>query len=270
MQFNMKMFDPDNIFAVNRSVGYESVLAHSHSFVELVYVESGAGTQKIGSDTMKLKKGDLFVIADDKQHFIRPSCEENEFSLINVIFEKEFADVDYSVFLPCFPSNFSEDSQTVQYVRKCYEEYETRRENFEWRIRGYVYLILAALAEATSQTKMKSWKNHRGDYVHDATAFIHENFSRKLTLDDVASSVGLTSGYLQRLFRQERNTSVMEYLLRYRVEQACKILMETEETVYEISRKIGFSDVKNFHYYFKKVFGVTPNEFRKNHKEERS
>ena len=47
------------------------------------------------------------------------------------------------------------------------------------------------------------------------------------------------------------------------------MLMETEETVYEISREIGFSDVKNFHYYFKKMFGVTPNEFRKNHREEK-
>ena len=44
---------------------------------------------------------------------------------------------------------------------------------------------------------------------------------------------------------------------------------EDEETVYEISREIGFSDVKNFHYYFKKMFGVTPNEFRKNHREEK-
>mgnify|MGYP001053419598 CR=1 FL=1 len=269
MQFNMKMFEPDRMFAVNRSVGYESVLEHNHSFVELVYVESGKGMQKIGFESMQLRKGDVFVIADDSKHFIRPSCEENDFKIINVIFEKEFIDVDYSAFLPCFPANFHDDSETVKYIRKCYDEYETRTENFEWRIRGYIYLILASVAEAISRTKQRSHRNHRGDYVQAATAFMHENFSKKLTLEDVAASVGLTSGYLQRLFRQERNTSVVEYLLRYRVEQACKMLMETEETVYEISREIGFSDVKNFHYYFKKMFGVTPNEFRKNHREEK-
>ena len=235
MQFNMKMFDPDNIFAVNRSVGYESVLTHSHSFVELVYVERGTGMQKLGNESMKLKKGDVFVIADDKQHFIRPSCEEKDFGLINVIFEKQFVDVDYSAFVPCFPVNFPEDSDVVKYIKKCFDEYEARKENFEWRIKGYVYLILAVIAEANSRAKMKSKKNHRGDYVSAATAYIHENFARKLTLDDVAGAVGLTSGYLQRLFQYERNTSVVEYLLRYRVEQACKMLMETEDTIREIS-----------------------------------
>ena len=98
------------------------------------------------------------------------------------------------------------------------------------------------------------------------TVFIADNYSKRLKLEDVADHVGLTSGYLQKLFRKERKTSVIEYLLRYRIEQGCRYLVETNNTIVEISEVIGFSDIKNFHYAFKKVLGMTPNEYRRIHK----
>ena len=71
MLFHMKMFEPELPIAVNKSVGYESVLKHSHSFVELVYIENGEGTQKLSTgEKMTLRKGDVFIIADDTQHSI--------------------------------------------------------------------------------------------------------------------------------------------------------------------------------------------------------
>jgi two-component system response regulator YesN len=86
----------------------------------------------------------------------------------------------------------------------------------------------------------------------------------------IAEKIGVTSGYLQRLFRETCNTSVIEYLLRYRMENACKMLMETEMSIQEVSVEIGYSDVKNFYYRFKKIFGVTPTQYRLNHKKEES
>ena len=65
--------------------GYESVLRHSHEFVEMVFVESGSAVQKVNSETVELRRGDMFVIADDSEHSMRPTCEENDFKVVNII-----------------------------------------------------------------------------------------------------------------------------------------------------------------------------------------
>lgn len=117
-----------------------------------------------------------------------------------------------------------------------------------------------------SDGETKSMRNLSADYVELAVKFISDNFYKKVSLADVAEYVGLSSGYLQKLFNRERQTSVIEYLLRYRVEQSCKLLIESDKTISEISDVIGFSDIKNFHYAFKRITGITPNEYRRAHK----
>ena len=71
MIFNIKMYEPKKSYAVVKSTGYESVLRHSHEFVEMVFVESGSAVQKVNSETVELRRGDMFVIADDSEHSMR-------------------------------------------------------------------------------------------------------------------------------------------------------------------------------------------------------
>lgn len=267
MIFNMKMFNSEYPFATNRSVGYESVLAHSHSFVEVVYIESGNGVQKLNNKAMKLKSGDVFIIANDAEHSIIPMCAEEKFRIVNVIFEKSVVDFDYSQLDPELVIKTSPDDELVCLIYKVLAEYENKQGKFDLRIKGLIHLILADFLECASEKNRVKKKKYKEDYVNEATKFIHEHYNEKIKLDTIATNVGVTSGYLQKIFREERNTSLIEYLLRYRVEQACKMIVETDYSIQEICLRIGFSDVKNFHYRFRQIFGVTPNEYRKAHKE---
>lgn len=270
MLFSMNMFEPNLPLAANRSVGYESVLKHRHAFVELVYVENGEGTQKLDTgQKMTVKKGDVFVIADDTQHSIRPSCEETEFRIINILFEKEEIDVDYDLFKPIQIKNFPAHHSIVKYIRNCLEAYESKSGEYVLRMKGWIYLILSEFFNYDLSEKKKGGKkSYAEDYVRKATKYIHENYAKKLTLESIAAGVGLTGGYLQKLFRMHCKTSVIEYLLRYRMECACKMLVETKLPVQEVSALVGYSDVKNFHYRFKQIFGITPIQYRLSHKAE--
>ena len=270
MLFQMNMFEPNLPLAANRSVGYESVLRHRHAFVEFVYVENGEGIQKLDTgQKMTVKKGDVFIIADDTQHSIRPTCEESEFRIINILFEKEEIGVDYDIFNPIQTKNFPSTHPIVKYIYNYLNAYESKSGEYVLCMRGWLYLILAEYLNNNSLGKRNDKKKmYADDYVSQATKFIHENYKEKLTLNMVADHVGLSSGYLQKLFHKCCKTSIIEYLLRYRMERACKMLVETESSVLHISEAIGFSDIKNFHYSFKKIFGVTPRQFRLRHKKE--
>ena len=88
---------------------------------------------------------------------------------------------------------------------------------------------------------------------------------KKILLKDIARAVGLYPAYLQKIFRENRSTSVVEYLIRYRMEKSCSYLLETDLTVEEISLMVGVSDLKNFYTIFKKYFNCTPGRYRENH-----
>ncbi len=268
MIFNLKMFEAERDYAVVRSVGYESILRHSHEFVELVYVVSGTAVQKVNGESSYLQEGDMFVIADRSvEHYIRPTCEEKKFRLINIIFRPDFVAFDYSVFRPIMPLNTLHNPSMKRMVDFALQEYEERGHYVNEMVKGVVYLLLSNLAKMyTSRSESRTQKNRNAVYMMQAVRYIAENFAEKLKLDDIAKHVGLSPGYLQKIFKKERNTSVIEYLLRYRVEQSCKLLIETEKSISDISDSIGFSDVKNFYYAFKKVIGMTPNEYRQTHR----
>jgi len=93
--------------------------------------------------------------------------------------------------------------------------------------------------------------------------YIWKNYQRKLTLDEVAGTVGLSKFYLSHLFRQELGITFTEYLNSVRV-MAGKILIENNVgNLLQIALAVGFSDSSYFCKVFRKFEGVSPGQYRK-------
>ena len=76
--------------------------------------------------------------------------------------------------------------------------------------------------------------------------------------------MNLSSGYLSSLFKSLFGIPFQDYLNNIRMEKAKLLLLTTDLKNYEISDQIGFDNVYYFNSKFKKTFGVTPKEFKKN------
>ncbi len=267
MIFDIKMYNTDRSIIVVRSEGYESILRHSHSFIEIVFVESGRALHNVGESCVEIEKGDVFVIATGEEHNIRPVCKESDFKIVNVVCSHElFADIE-------FPA----PNQVFSRPELRYEaQFALIEQEFaaEYGSEEILYLLVCNLVNCFKIERLSDErKSVRGklssrtidDYILNATAFIQENYMKKLLLKDIADAVGLYPAYLQKIFREHRSTSVIEYLIRYRMEKSCRFLLETELTVEEISLLVGVGDLKNFYVTFKKYFGRTPVQYRKQH-----
>lgn len=92
---------------------------------------------------------------------------------------------------------------------------------------------------------------------------IHGRYWEDISLDVVASEVNLTPKYLSKIFKQEMNVGFVKYLTNYRLEQASKILSHTNENIAEICKKVGIQDAAYFCFIFKKKYGVSPEQYRK-------
>ena len=101
--------------------------------------------------------------------------------------------------------------------------------------------------------------------VERAREYMEEYYCKDLTLQKVAEVVGISPGYLSTLFSQFLGVGFVDYLNRVRIEHACAYLKQNYFKTYEIAYKVGFHDEKYFTRVFKKVTGMTPSEYKKNH-----
>ena len=92
--------------------------------------------------------------------------------------------------------------------------------------------------------------------------YIQENYRRPITLDEIAAAVSVSKSGALKLFAHFLNTSPIAYLIRYRLQRAANLLAATEKTVADIAQDTGFHDAAYFCRTFKKLYGVTPTEYR--------
>jgi YesN/AraC family two-component response regulator len=101
-----------------------------------------------------------------------------------------------------------------------------------------------------------------GRLVRKTLAFIHEHYGENISLPQAAEALLISPNYLSRIFSFEMEETFSHYLLEYRIKQAKKLLKESNDKVYEVAEKTGYSDVIHFSKVFKKTTGLSPNQFR--------
>jgi len=102
------------------------------------------------------------------------------------------------------------------------------------------------------------------NYIQMTTDYIDANFMRDITVEDIASKIGLNRRYLSRIFKKEHGITVQEYLIKKRMEQA-KNLLTKNYRVCEVAEMVGYKDVFNFSKMFRKNVGISPKFFLLNH-----
>lgn len=92
--------------------------------------------------------------------------------------------------------------------------------------------------------------------------YIAHNYSRKITLKEIAEELYISPNYLCELFKRHTDKNLSEYISAYRIERAKELLMDIRYRVNDVAYLVGFSDSQYFSSLFKKKVGMTPTEFR--------
>lgn len=99
--------------------------------------------------------------------------------------------------------------------------------------------------------------------VRLAKQYIRNHYQEQITLEGVSEHVGLTTAYFSVLFKKETEIGFAKYLMNERIEGAKNLLRETNMSVGDICRKVGYNDLKHFTRLFEKNVGVKPGVYRK-------
>jgi len=96
-----------------------------------------------------------------------------------------------------------------------------------------------------------------------ALAYITNHYHKKISTDDIAAAAYLSRSYLSELFKKKYGSGPHEYLTMYRLSQVKKQLLNTNCSIAEIADQTGFRDIFTLSRVFKRKFGITPTEYRK-------
>ncbi len=99
-------------------------------------------------------------------------------------------------------------------------------------------------------------------YVRQAINYIDENYAAGIKIEDIAKRLHISRKYLCRIFIEYRGISPKEYLLTRRVEEAARLLSETDLGVAEIAHLVGYGDYTQLSSLFKSQKGCSPQQFR--------
>ncbi len=99
------------------------------------------------------------------------------------------------------------------------------------------------------------------------TNYIEKNFNKKLTLSEFTNVLHYSERHISRMFKEDLNVSIFEYLKLYRIFMASlKLCMISSETITDIAYSCGYDSLSSFYKDFRAIFAITPKVFKQNMK----
>ena len=98
--------------------------------------------------------------------------------------------------------------------------------------------------------------------IEEILRYVQQRYNTDISLDEISDQVALNKSYVSYLFKKKTNSTLIEYVIKLRIEKAQELLRDTNLKIYEIAHMVGYSDFKYFNRVFKKITSITPTEYR--------
>ena len=256
--------------------------AHTHNFLELVYVLSDSAVHVMNGEETKISKGNYYIIDYDTKHDYRKINNE-PFVIVNCLFLPEFIDKTlvkcrrfYDVMnnylihhsyksINLNPVNqifFDNDNTIGNIIDLMQNEYAEKRTGYEELLRcKLIEIIIFTMRQIQSNDRIAY--NSVGKYI---TEYINDNYMKKITLKDISEKLSYSVPYLSKVFKEECGITFEQFLQKTRIDQSCRLLANTDKKIGDIAECVGYSDIKFFTAVFKKIMKLSPRENRKLHR----
>lgn len=257
---------------------------HWHQEFEFLVLTEGKVLFTIEDREYVMNPGDIVFINSNYLHMAKNICGgvcsfyAIDFSYhvlnedIHSIFSKKFIRPilnDKYVFPEFMPVSEDEykcwQKDIRNYLHEIGECPEHELEPFELMIRSRILAIWDILDKnCVRAQKDNDIESRYSERLEPVISYIKENYAYEITLGELAAILPMSEGQFSRVFKQTMKLSPIQYLMRYRILQSCKLLQDTEKKIGEIANLSGFNNISYFNRVFLNTIGCTPKEYREN------
>ncbi|MCQ6561561.1 AraC family transcriptional regulator [Paenibacillus mendelii] len=232
---------------------------HGDNLYSFEYIMDGSGVLEIESQTFYPQKNDVYILTKNSHHKYY-SSEENPWVKIWVVFNGDFAEDLFHRFLPA-DTYMVKDCNILSYMNEIIHIASDKQKNY------------AALTDEISVILLKiilHLRNHLENKVlsvpEQIKLCLDINIENAIEMNDISLQLGYSKNYIIKLFREYYGVTPYTYFRNRKIELAKQYLLNTHLNIYEISAKLSFADQHYFSGCFKSVVGISPSEYRRNHR----
>ena len=254
---------------------------HNHQVYELNFVEHAAGVRRIVGDSNEII-GDfdlVLITSPDLEHvWEQNECTSDDIREITIQFDIDFSAnsiFDRNPFNSmkkmmveaqkglCFP---------LDAIMKVYRELDTLssiRDGFYAFTQFLTILYELSRSEgaralsSTSFAKIAVPSDSRR--VQKVKGYIDSHYREEIRLSTVADIAGMSDSSFSRFFKLHTGRNLSDYIIDLRLGHACRLLVDSSDSIAEIGYHCGFNNLSNFNRIFRKRKGCSPSEFRENY-----
>lgn len=277
-------FQPDGFpIAVERRDPQGPFGRHRHEFAEIVVITSGRGLHVVGRETWPLVAGDAFVIGGARAHEYR---DLKDLRLINVLFQPARLRLELSdlTTLAGYHALFGLDSAWRKHrsfqgrlhlpprdldallvmIDRLDEELRERPPAFAFLATALFMQIIGFLSRCYGRSRNSDSRDQLR--IAETIAHLEKHFPTSVNLDDLAAIARMSKRSFMRAFQAATGLPPIAYLIQLRVNRAASLLRSSHESVTDIAFRTGFADSNYFSRQFSKLLGVSPRQYREQHR----
>jgi AraC-like DNA-binding protein len=248
---------------------------HFHPEFEITLIESSLGRRIVGDSIESFSPGDLVLLGENLPHqYVSDSATPGPPAMAKVIqFGKDFLGEGF------LAAPESADILGLLKRSRCGLRFGSDSAGATRLIEGIfaasgferLMLLLGLLRALSADDQARPIaspgyiariSSREGDTIDKALRYLNERFSHPISFTDLCRHLHVTSATCNRLFRKSVGRSFKSVLIEIRISHACRLLLETDQSIVDIAYASGFANLSNFNRRFRKIKARSPRDYR--------
>ena len=252
---------------------------HSHDHIEMAFIMAGRGAYRIDDVVYEVEEGDVLLLNPGVRHQALVPKKSN-LSNPAVEFFIGFSDIHFEGMEPNHfmigdgsPIYRTGPDLRLKIFKLCacmWDEQMERKPERYFMLRTYLeQILLLLLRENMEPVSLRkegyAFESVNKKYVVEQIIdYFETHYSEKISLDQIAENMYLSSFYISKIFKSETGDTPIRHLIDIRLDRAKKLLESgTEGSIQEVASMVGYDDAYHFSKLFKKKYGISPSQVRR-------
>ena len=235
-----------------------SVDRKNHDSYLLMYIKAGEGTVWYNNKTLNVHTNDIVLLNCHRPHIYKTQKWET----LWMHFNGNISDDYYQLLYNRFGCVISLQNSTLipEYLISIIDTLSNKEIVNEPLISCNIQRMLARTYDDFFNITYRKWE--KPNFILESITYIKSNYSKKLTLNEIATHSCMSPYYFSRIFKKETGYSPYEYITMIRLNHAKNLLKTTNLKIKDIAFSVGFNSETNFVTCFKDHSDITPSKFR--------
>jgi AraC-like DNA-binding protein len=251
---------------------------HFHPEFELTYILKSHGVRYVGNSIENFFDDDLVLLGSNLPHcWINAADQQQTTGAIVVYLKEEFIDKTWmgSCEFETISNLLKLSAKGIKFEKSVALKLKDKCIQLQKLPPLEKLMALLQMLQELSQTKkyhllcehgfsyeLNNSYNQRINIVYN---HIEKHYHKKISLADIAAQLNMSEEYFSRFFSKTMKKSFFEFLNEYKINRACKLLIETDKQIREICYASGFESIPFFYRQFKKFKNCQPKNYRMNY-----